>query len=159
MNKVDVMANTVWAIGDDYGLNLVERKLDKFSSEQLKQFDSRMDELNLREASKLKILTFFFGAFGIARFMTGQKVAGWIRIFILIAMLIVPKIMIQSVDIHSDSDSLVGVFMLFGGGALLIGLKILIVILWIWDFAKADDLAYNYNFYQIMGLIRDIENK
>ncbi|EKG8179517.1 hypothetical protein O5B77_001194 [Campylobacter upsaliensis] len=46
MNKVDVMANTAWAIGDDYGLNLVERKLDKFSSEQLKQFDSRMDELN-----------------------------------------------------------------------------------------------------------------
>ncbi|EAI4331230.1 hypothetical protein ACX9UE_001688 [Campylobacter upsaliensis] len=59
MNKVDVMANTAWAIGDDYELNLVERKLDKFSSEQLKQFDSRMDELNLREASKLKILTFF----------------------------------------------------------------------------------------------------
>ncbi|EAK3671162.1 TPA: hypothetical protein R6E66_000932 [Campylobacter upsaliensis] len=81
--------------------------------------------------------------------MTGQKVAGWIRIFILIAMLIVPKIMIQSVDIHSDSDSLVGVFMLFGGGALLIGLKILIVILWIWDFAKADDLAYNYNFIKL----------
>ncbi|MDO4674053.1 hypothetical protein [Campylobacter sp.] len=73
MNKVDVMANTAWAIGDDYELNLVERKLDKFSSEQLKQFDSRMDKLNLKEASKLKILTFFFGAFGIARFMTGQK--------------------------------------------------------------------------------------
>ncbi|HEF3553097.1 TPA: hypothetical protein R9131_001482 [Campylobacter upsaliensis] len=59
MNKVDVMANTAWAIGDDYELNLVERKLDKFSSEQLKQFDSRMDKLNLKEASKLKILTFF----------------------------------------------------------------------------------------------------
>lgn len=153
MDKVDSMANIVWAIGDDYELDLIEQKLGKFSSKQLKQFDSRIDKLNLKEVSKLRLLTLFFGAFGIARFMTGRKIAGWIRIFLLATMLILPRIMFSGLQ-----SELAGITFVFGG-ALLIGLKILIVILWIWDIKTADDLAYSYNFYQIMSLIQNIENE
>lgn len=28
-----------------------------------------------------------------------------------------------------------------------------------WDITRADDLAYSYNFYQIMNLIQNIENE
>ncbi|EAI4441141.1 hypothetical protein CK565_02430 [Campylobacter lari] len=153
MDKVDSIANIAWAIGGDYELDLIEQKLGKFSSEQLKQFDSRIDKLNLKEAPKLRFLTFFFGAFGIARFMTGRKVAGWIRIFLLVAILILPRIVFNG--LQSEFAGIAFVF----GGAILIGLKILIIILWIWDITRADDLAYSYNFYQIMDLIQNIENE
>ncbi|WP_139470489.1 hypothetical protein [Campylobacter armoricus] len=153
MDKVDSIANIAWAIGDDYELDLIEQKLEKFSSEQLKQFNSKINKLNLKEAPKLRFLTFFFGAFGIARFMTGRKVAGWIRIFLLVAILILPQIVFNG--LQSEFAGIAFVF----GGAILIGLKILIIILWIWDITRADDLAYSYNFYQIMDLLQNIENE
>ncbi|EOA2863443.1 hypothetical protein ACIJAO_000739 [Campylobacter upsaliensis] len=35
MDRTDVAASISWAIGDAYSINLIERKLSKFSSEQL----------------------------------------------------------------------------------------------------------------------------
>lgn len=102
---------------------------------------------------RLKILT-FFGAFGIARFMTGQKFAGWIRIFLLVAMFSAPRIFANILDFFTSA----GMLGLLGMSAILLGLKALVVILWIWDIVRSDHLAYDYNFYQIMDLIQDIEN-
>lgn len=85
--------------------------------------------------------------------MTGRKVAGWIRIFLLVVILILPQIVFNGLQ-----SEFAGIAFLFGD-ILLIGLKILIIVLWIWDITRTDDLAYSYNFYQIMNLIQNIENE
>lgn len=154
MDREDIMAKIGWALYDGHRINLVERKLRKMSNEELDNFSERIDELDLKEVVRARLYTLIFGALGVARFMTGHKIAGWIRLSlpILFASVLIGSFLIPKKDID---EQLIAMFVKI---AILFCIKVSIIILWIWDFIRIDVLVDDYNFYQIMDLIKDVEN-
>lgn len=98
-------------------------------------------------------MTLIFGALGVARFMTGHKVAGRIRLSLPILWVIV----FISHFLTPKTD--IGFIIFLAKAGILWCLKIAIITLWVWDFIRVDALVEGYNFYQIMDLIQEIEGE
>lgn len=149
----DILAEISWSLHSDDSLSLIDRKLSKLSDKQLNAFAERIDELDLKEHLKARLLTLIFGALGVARFMTGHKVAGRIRLSLPILWVIVfiSGFLIPKTDI--------GFIIFLAKIGILWCLKVAIIALWIWDFIRVNALVEGYNFYQIMDLIQEIEGE
>lgn len=149
----DILAEISWSLHSGKSLSLIDRKLSKLSDKQLNAFAERIDELDLKQHVRVRLLTLIFGALGVARFMTGHKVAGRIRLSLPILWVIV-----FIIPIMSSSENIALIIFLAKAGILWC-LKVAIIALWIWDFIRVNALVEGYNFYQIMDLIQEIEGE